>query len=202
MKARIASELLRSDLTTQIAAAIVDAIDVAAATRFWFNEVRGLSFATVAGQEAYGAAALADIPNLTAIDAMWLTVNGQRRTLCPVSALELDEYLEGTPGNGEPTNYATQAGVIRLFRIPDIAYSVRIDGVSRLSALSADADTNAWMTEGERLIRTQAKALLLEEVVIDPANADRMFARYEMIKRDLTSESDGRASGNDIQGWS
>lgn len=132
---------------------------------------------------------------------MWLTINGQRRSLCPVSAGELSDMLEGTPGNGEPTMFAVQAGVIRLFRVPDIAYTVRLDGLSRLSTLSADTDTNAWMTEGERLIRTLAKAILLDEVIVDPANADRMYGRYEMIKRELVNETDNRTVGTTMAGW-
>jgi hypothetical protein len=56
-----------------------------------------------------------------------------------------------------------------LFPIPAAAYPINIDGLARLSPnpLSADTDTNAWMVEGEQLIRHQAKYLIYRDVVRD-----------------------------------
>lgn len=201
IKARVADDLLRPDLTAQIAAAVPDAIRTAAANRFYFNEVRGLTFNTVVGQQFYGAAALADIANLTDIDAVWITVNSQRRTLDSESALVIDQMLEGSPSNGEPYLYARQANGLRLYRVPGAVYPVFIDGVSRLSVLSADADTNAWMTEGERYIRALVKAMLCEDVIADNENADRQYARAEVIKRDLLRETERRTPGDTLAGW-
>jgi hypothetical protein len=205
LKARIAGDLLRSDLTAQIAAAVPDAIRAAAANRFWFNEVRGLTFNTVAGQDFYGSAALADIAWLSSIDAAWITVNGQRRTLGPTNALDIDELLEGTPSNGEPYLYARQADGLRLYRTPDRAYPVFIDGVSRLSLVTAsspDNTTNAWFTEGERLVRALAKAMIFEDVIGDYAAADRQNARAEVLKRDMLLEMERRLEDADtLEPW-
>lgn len=201
LKARIAGDLVRSDLTAQIAAAIPDAIRVAAASRFHFNEVRGLTFNTVAGQEFYGSAALADIPYLTAIDACWIVVNGQRRTLRETTTDYLDRLLEGSPTNGEPYLYARHANGIRIHSIPDRVYPVYIDGLTRFAPLTDDTQSNAWTDEGEYLIRTLVKAYLNESPIDNPEAADRMFARYEQIKRDLMAEATGRHASGSMAAW-
>ena len=46
IKARIMNELVRPDLASEIALAISDAIKEASKERFWFNELRGISFDT------------------------------------------------------------------------------------------------------------------------------------------------------------
>ncbi len=47
---------------------------------------------------------------------------------------------------------------INLFPIPGSTYTLTIHYLKALTALSADSDTNAWLTEGEELIRLHAKA--------------------------------------------
>ena len=76
MKARIADDLARPDLTNQIADAINDAIATMHSTRFYFTETRTASFATVAGQSYYSAADDPDIPDMYEVDAAQITVSG------------------------------------------------------------------------------------------------------------------------------
>lgn len=201
MKSRIARDMLRSDVPDAIGEAINDAIRAAAATRFWFNEVRGLTFDTVANQSFYDAGALADIAALVDIDAVWLLNFGQRRTIDAASVPDLDNLLGGTPGTGEPYLFARQANGIRLYRVPDRPYPIYIDGVSRLSPLVADGDTNAWMTEGERLIRALAKAMLYNDLVGDASLADRETAIAEGIRRQLLAETETRTGADTMAGW-
>ena len=75
MKTRIADEIARDDLTTQIGYAINDAISAYNNERFYFNETRDLTFYTVASQELYTSSDLADMPNILKIDWIKLYIN-------------------------------------------------------------------------------------------------------------------------------
>jgi len=196
LKSRIARDLVRSDLTDDIVDVIPECIREVAAYRFWFNEVRGLTFNTVAGQSYYGSGSLADLAWLSDIDAVWIIVNGQRRNLAPASVDELDSLLDGSPSNGEPYLYARQANGLRLYPTPDRVYPVNLDGVSRLSPLVDDTDTNAWLTEGEPMIRALAKAKLMESPVDNPERAARFRAIYVNERTELLNQTDTRHSIN------
>lgn len=201
MKSRIARDMLRTDIPDAIGEAIIDAIRTAAMNRFWFNEVRGLTFNTVAGQAFYDAATLPDIATLVDIDAVWLVNYGQRRNIYSEPLQDMDYLLGGTPGTGEPYMFARQANGIRFYRIPDRAYPIYIDGVSRLSPLVNDSDTNAWMTEGERLIRAMAKSMLYNDIVGDSDLADREANVAEGIRRQLIGETETRTGADTMAAW-
>jgi hypothetical protein len=57
LKARIADELARADLTSQIALAISQAIEEACTHRFWFMEYAGLPLSLTAGTAIYTSTA-------------------------------------------------------------------------------------------------------------------------------------------------
>ena len=108
IKARIMNELVRPDLTSEIALAISDAIKEASKERFWFNELRGISFDTVAGQDFYDVHDLADIPLIGRIDSLSIvTPQGQRWNLDYVNHATFDRWHDGdqifTPTPSAPT---------------------------------------------------------------------------------------------------
>lgn len=197
IKARIADELVRPDLASQIALAVTDAIGEAAINRFWFNEVRGLTFPMVAGQMFYSATALADLAYLSKIDALWIIAQGQRRNLALANAKDVDCWLEGqTTLTGEPFAYARQANGLMFWMPPNLNYPVYIDGVTRFAPLVSDTDTNPWLEEGERYVRALAKANVLENVVRDFEEADRQWFLAEREKTTLRTESGNRLATN------
>jgi len=175
MKTRIADETLRDDLSSQIENAIRSAIKIWAPTRFHFNEKR-YSLATVASTEYY---AMSDLTNtdgsalstgetLLEIDSFTLTYSNQPYPLSEQTQQWLDrEQSLATQYTGQPSCYGIFADKIRLHPIPDQTYDCVISGLAQLGTLSAGTDTNAWMTEGEDLIRAQAKLLLYRDVLRD-----------------------------------
>lgn len=195
IKTRIADELVRPDLAPQIALAISDAVSEAAKSRFWFNEVRGLTFNMAIGQEFYDATTLASIPYIGRIDAVLIVAQSQRRNLDVVDALSIDNWLEGQQTlTGEPFAYARYGNGLRFWMVPDAVYPVRINGTTRFAPLTADADENPYLTEGERYTRALAKAMLLENVVRNFDEADRQWQVAEREKRLLLAETTGRIS--------
>lgn len=192
---RIADELVRPDLASQIALAIQDAVKEAAKTRFWFNEVRGLTFNLVAGQAFYDSATSANIPLISRIDALWIVVNGQRRNLEITNGLNIEDWNEGQATLiGEPNWYARQANGLVFWMPPDAAYPVYIDGTTRFAPLVNASDTNPYLDEGETYIRALAKATVLEDVVRDFDEADRQWTKAEREKQLLVAETASRIS--------
>lgn len=195
MMDRIADELDRSDLTSQIQKAIQTAIDRYQRKRFFFNEARSLTFNTVDGQEFYTSADSSDIPNILFIDNVKLTISGsdkidlERRQY---SELEYDS-ANSTNDEGQPTAYAYYNKQLRLYPIPNSAYAVRVSGVFALSDLSATADTNAWMTDAEALIRSRAKRELLTHVIRDAEGATAMAQAEAEELQSLIQETNARS---------
>lgn len=190
MKARIADELARSDLTSQIAFAITDAIERYQPDRFWFNESRGVTFATVAGTTDYTSLTgdVADTKDLYAIDYLMLVVSStQIDTLSPIGPERIEYLLGASDSRNQPYMYAYYNKTIRLYPIPSDAWTVRIGGHIKRSAPATDGEaSNVWMVEAERLIRSRVKYELAVHVLKDPEMAVAMTAAvteaYDQLK--------------------
>src|SRR6266498_3817396 len=86
---RIASDLTRDDLASQTKSAILDAVKHYETSRFFFNTTRSKTFSTVIGQDTYGAADLAEIPNIIRIDTLFLR---DSVSIYPLDRYEPDEF--------------------------------------------------------------------------------------------------------------
>lgn len=158
LQSRIADELARSDLTAQIALEIQSAITHYSRKRFWFNEVNDASFSTVIGQEYYSASDLAAIGTLLEIDSLKLFYSSTVRIpLMPRTWEWFENTSVTTVSTGYPTDYVYYDSKIRLYPIPNVVKTLYLSYVQALPTLSLSADTNAWMTEGEELIRYRAR---------------------------------------------
>jgi len=187
MQSRIADELARSDLTTQIALAIQTAIKRHERERFYFNTKTG-TFSTVAAQEYYAAAANSDIPNISKIERAKVTVDGYKYDLVASTFDSIDDEQDGTI-TGDPTHFAYFAQQVRLYPIPNAIRTVTMAYVYRLSSLSDSADANAWMTDGEELIRQTAKGIVAADVISDEAMMMRAGALESGARGRLLAET-------------
>src|SRR5262245_472078 len=191
MQNRIADELVRDDLSSQIKNAINQAITTWEGERFLFNEARYL-INTINGTEYYAlnaptlltsaGAAVGTGEMVLEIDSITCTVNNMPYPLTGRTQQWFDLYTSlPTIYKGQPDSYAIFGNQLRLFPIPDKAYPLNISALARLAPtpLSADSDTNAWMTEGEPLIRHQSKMIIYRDVVRD---ADGRAAAAEGIQ--------------------
>lgn len=162
MQSRIAGELARDDLETQIRSAIQDAIKAYQDRQWWFLEEEATN-TTVAGTTFYGLPADFSNPKLLKIQYSNYWRDVQYRNW---------EYLEnrdpGTTHTGIPTDWGTFRQQLRLYPTPNGAYTMRMSYYEILDALSGNTDTNAWMVEGENLIRARAKWELAINVIRDP----------------------------------
>lgn len=200
MKSRIADELARSDLTSQIAAAITSAIAFYEGRRFWWNETTA-NLTTSASQEWYSSADFADMPYIAEFDSVRLTVSGRPYPLIRRTYEEIEWLSAGTATNGDPTDYVYYAQQLRLYPVPNQARVLSLSYVKKLTALSSDSDTNAWTTEAEELIRTHAKVDLLENIIRSAdafQEADRLRRREAEILGRLDQETAQRVSSRGI----
>jgi len=190
MRTRIAGEMIRTDLNSEIDAAIKSAIALVEVNRYSFNEAR-LLLNTVAAQEFYAlptdlrtraGAALATGEDVIEIDAVTLRWASTGDPMMQVD----DEWLEvynSTNNNGQPYCWARVDTSLRIGPIPDGVYDLHILGTKKLATLSADSDSNAWMIQGERLVRAKAKQLIARDIL---KNSDEFSAAQSAEQEALT----------------
>jgi hypothetical protein len=200
LQTRIATDLTRSDLTSQIANAVSDAVNFFARERFWFNTSRNLTFNTVAGQIAYGANDYSVIPNLVKIDAMFVP---QAQSVLPLDRYEPADFEmlnNGSTGGGIPKAFTYVDQTIRLWPTPNAAFTITIHAHYKLAALVNPTDSSSWTTDAEELIRSHAKLLLFTDVLSDGDGASAMAAKIPVLLGALRSESSARMSSGVVQG--
>lgn len=171
MRSRIEDEIARTDLTTQVNRAILSAIKFYERKKFYFNTSVTSTFTTVADQEYYGTADLAAIPNIVEILALKGTLSGSKLPIRPVDFNTIDAAQSGSV-KGFPEYFTYFAQQIRLYPMPNAAWTMTLAMVYRLTALSADSDSNVWTTDAEQLIRQNAKRMLYLDVIRDRDGAE------------------------------
>jgi hypothetical protein len=168
MKSRIADELSRSDLTTQIGYEILSAIKHYETQRWWFSEARATA-STVSG-EAYVA-----LPSdFRDEDSIKITESGDFYQLKRRAYDWMEEIDPGSTMTGIPEFYSIYQEQLRLYPVPDDAYVLTFSYVKDQAALSDDADTNDWMVAGEELIRSRAKAAIRVNYLMNQAATAEM----------------------------
>jgi hypothetical protein len=198
MRARIADDLARPDLTNQIADAINDAIAHYASTRFYFTETRTAAFLTLAGQSYYSASDDPDIPDMYQIDDVQITVAGNVYSLDREDATQLEQLIGSTASSGDPLSWAWADRGILLYPIPSAIRTIRLIGGIKRAAPTDDTPGNVWMTEAFELIRAHAKLLLAVHVTNDDGLAQRMSAVAEGAKARLERETSSKRATSGI----
>lgn len=179
LKSRIADDLNRTDLTSQIADAITDSIEYYKNDRFYFNETRASTFTTVADQSTYSASDDADIPLFFDIDEVWVEdSSGQRYYMSRLDPARMEYLLDNSAASGRPYEWSYFEESFRLFPIPDVStYTVRPQGGIEKAAPATDGETdNVWMVDAFELIRSLAKKYLAAHVTKDKDDAAMMQA--------------------------
>lgn len=199
LKAEIADDLARSDLTDAIANSISKAIRYYQSRHFYFNETRDKTFTTVADQVWYSGTDDADIPLFTDIDFMHITIGTTRYTLThrPIAIFEL--LTDGNASSGQPYNYTYYNRSIGLFVPPDQAYTVRFIGAYMTTAPASDSETdNPWMVEAYDLIRSRAVSDIARRKLRDRDLANENKAMEDEELRRIEQETASRVKTNEI----
>lgn len=176
---KIADQLARPDLTTQIAEAVNDAITFYQPHRFIFSEGRDTSLSTVIGKEFYGVAddVLLGPNGLFAFDYITVTIGTAQYDLPRYQPEDVELLSQSGTQMGQPQCYSYYNYQLRLYPIPNAVYLMTIAAHQRIAAPAADNTAgNPWMVDGERLIRGRAKYELALNYTSDMEEAQRMTA--------------------------
>lgn len=175
LKARIADELARADLTSQIAYAVTDAIAAYQDERFFFNESRAITVTTVADQEFYTSSDAASLATVNKIDYVGVYVGDIMTRLRAETPADIELMSQNGSTSGTPVSYCWYGNALRLYPVPATALTVRIGASATVAAPASDAEaSNPWMTHAERLIRSRAKLELALHVLIDSEMAQTL----------------------------
>lgn len=187
LKSTIADDLARDDLTSQIAAAITQAIDHYKEERLFWMDTRAETFATVATQSAYDVDDDEAIPLFIKIDDLMLRDSSgiEYGPLERTDQDDMEQLLDDGSATGRPDTWSYYNATIYLSPVPDAVYTVRPLGQIEVAAPSNDAETgNPWMTKAYELLRCKAKSYIFLHTVKDPEQALAMevAAERELMK--------------------
>jgi len=191
MKARIASELRRSDLTTQIADNINTAISAYEHERWFFNESRENIFLTVDEQPNYDSSDAAFIGLISKTDYLFIVVGDQPFQLLPETMAFIEDSNTNNTFLGQPAWYAWYDEQFWLYPVPNEVWTVRVGAVLEQAAPATDGETgNPWMNKAERLIRSRAKYEIYTHILKDLEQAQVMASAvteaYEQLNTRTT----------------
>lgn len=193
MQARIADEISRSDLSTQIQAAIQSAIAHYGKEPFYFNEQQATA-PTVADQEYY------DMPaDIVEMQTLSIVVNSSKYVLNPRPFEWVEAISITSTTTGQPTDFTIFRQKFRLYPIPNAVYTLYIAYIRTLPTLAVSADTNAWMVTAEEMIRGRAKWDLHNNLTRNAIEAEKAKSLEMTAYRQLLNQSTGLVLSNRIQ---
>jgi len=196
MQTRIADEIARSDLTSQIQYAILDAIKAYEAEEFWFNRLyRSTASISVSTYATTLPSNVLHLSNITLVRSAAIELN-----LVARDAKYLLETQDITHA-ARPTEYALFGGNIIYDCMSDADYTIYLSGTEKFTAPSSGTDTSAWFVEAEELIRNRAKANLYLDVVMDADNYAKCKQREREAFDYLKAKSNVRGSGKVRPTW-
>lgn len=172
LKTRIASDLERelTDETftgrtwdTEIGAAINDAIRLYRAKRYWF--LQGPITAALTSTTTASNSYVAEYAGLVDLKSLRITIDNQKQELTEISFSEMESRHDGSTSEGEPYEYCRFGGRVRLYPTPGSVYTLTWSGTFLEATLTADGDTNAWLDEGEILIKAHAKLIMQRDYI-------------------------------------
>lgn len=169
---RIAAELERADMGSASSPGIIgthvnDAIRTYKAKHWWFLQepTSATKTNTTTASDNY----VSLVSGIIQIDTLQITIGSQLYRVDPIDHDEMESLQEGTTGTGQPWYYSQYGKRIRIYPTPNDVYTLTWTGLFEEGTLGVSADTNDWMTDGELLIRRQAKMTLLRDYLGDPS---------------------------------
>ena len=169
LQTQIATELHRSDLTTDIQTAILAAI------RHYQRKLMLFSQGTHSPVIVAGTAEYSLPSDFLAFERVEITIDGDTTLLDEISSNEMAALDDDS---GEPTKFSYRNYVMTLYPAPDSAYTITVKYWQQPAAPSADADSTVWTNDALDLIRHRAKADLAANTIRDNAAA-QTYKVYE-----------------------
>ena len=175
---RIEDEILRTDLTSNVQAAIKSAIKHYESHRFWFTEGNNGADSITFG--ASNTATYTLSAEWIEIDVLTTTVSSNEYPLIQRTA-DWFRLVNTNPTTvtGTPSDYAMHGDALWVYPSPNSNYQYTIYGHRKITALDTNVDltltdttvSNEWFRSAEELIRNRAKYYLYADVLENPERA-------------------------------
>jgi len=204
LKSRIRRELNRASLRSDV---VVDEIESAIrhykGKRFIFNSVLR---ETISGSSGTAVLTISTASSLVQVDHVVLLWPSStfRESLRQRPVEWLERRFTTNNYRSRPSYWGVQGDTIVFDTIQDADYDYVLNYVKELSALTSDTATNAWMVEGEELIRTRAKQKILKNYIRGTAaraEAKELAGDERETYRELRSRQTQREAGGDVIPW-
>ncbi len=197
LKARIADELLKRNLTTQIAQHVARAVEFYAGRRWWFNTGTMTGAAVSADADGYMLLPI----GTRLIDQIMVGTT----VLEPRDPEIIDEWIANGSPAGEPYDYAPSGDRIRLYPVPTGPVELKVVGTFDLTpaitATAADSVSNAWTNEAVDLIDARARMTLYRDVLRDVDGVSLAKDAEREADRDLSMKTMRRLGAGRVRGY-
>lgn len=180
--ARIREDINRgSDYDARIKRAVAEAIRFYRSRRLGFNIKRAYAVLT-SGNE------YVRLPS-DWIEADFLQLNDdtRREPMDEVTYDWIEDRHGPTDERGEPYKYAIQHRTLRLYPIPDRTYTLMLSfqyELKDVSVSASDLATNAWLDEGEELVRKHA----MSELYVLYIDGPESIGKGQLLRRECSDE--------------
>jgi hypothetical protein len=213
VRARIADQLARTDLNTQIDREIQLAIIRYNKRVSWLHEVRAATLASVASQPWYttinvstgsGPQAVSGRTAVTVQDIQKIEYmrDPQYDDLRQVHYSEFEHFFDTTGASGRPTYFTIYAGQIGIWPVPDAVTTYTLSVVVKPVVPSSAADESVWFDQAQELIENAASAAVCRKFIQDGERA-QAFQVYEtaawddLVREGNQKMATGRLVGHD-----
>lgn len=205
VRTRIADQLARSDLDTQIDREIQLAIARYNRRVSWLHEVREVSLTSVAAQPWYSEVDVStgtgpqDVTGRTTVAVSEIQkINYMRDPdyddLRQVPYREFECFFDTTGASGRPTYFTLYAGQIGIWPVPDAVTVYTLSAVVKPAIPSLATDESVWFDQAQELIENAAAAAICRKFIQDGDRA-QAFQVYETEAwNDLVREGNQKMS--------
>lgn len=197
LKARIADDLERDDLTTQIAAEIPLAIEFYADRSFHFLE----DDATVDTTAAQAYVALPDGLRVSRPHDLEIDIGSTRYDLRKMTWRQYRRSAQVNQSSGQPTDYAYRNGRFYLYPVPNQAYTITTYGIFDEPELTTGTSENAWTNEALKLIAAEVEMRLARDVLRDDKRMRNAQLAVIQELAELTGKSTRRRRTGKLRGY-
>lgn len=181
MKTRIIAEMVRDDLSDDLAAQLLIHIQRAceyyADEKFWFNSIIA-SAVTVAGTATVSVPA-----SMRRVDKV--SIPAYYTDLIEVTLIDLDTDTT----QSIPRGYAYYNDSLKFYPIPDAVYTLSLIGLAQVAAPALDADESIWTDEAQDLIVARTKMTLYRGQFRDPEGTQLAIAETQEVFSKLKRET-------------
>lgn len=166
MRSRIADDLNRDDLDTQIDKAINRAITFYEKEEFWFKETTG-SFNTIANQQTYGTADGVPTDIKLIYDDVKIVLSSSFRPKLRQRTFDYIQQRDIGSLTSQPLDWCWYQNKIYLYPPPNGSWQIILPYLKLYTPLSQDTDTNDFLTYAEDLIEARASWWLYTRLLKD-----------------------------------